>query len=302
MDLKSKIFLISGPTASGKSKFAVKLAKKINGEIINADSMQIYKEFKVLNTRPNKILTKQIRHHLFGIISVKKKFSVARWLKLTKQIIKKISKKNKIPIIVGGTGLYFKSLTEGLVKIPLLPAKIRYEVINKQKKMGQKKFYKDLIKIDPKSKSKINPFDKQRAIRAYEIKKFTNISLFDWFKKTKSTFKNEQFEKIYLDFSRETLIKKIEKRCSKIINLSTINEVKSFKKLNISQELSANNIIGINEISEFLDKNCNLEQAREKILIKTRQYAKRQATWSRGQMKDWIRLKESEMDTYLKKF
>ena len=93
MDLKSKIFLISGPTASGKSKFAVKLAKKINGEIINADSMQIYKEFKVLNTRPNKILTKQIRHHLFGIISVKKKFSVARWLKLTKQIIKKISKK-----------------------------------------------------------------------------------------------------------------------------------------------------------------------------------------------------------------
>jgi len=302
MDLKSKIFLISGPTASGKSKFAVKLAKKINGEIINADSMQIYKEFKVLNTRPNKILTKQIRHHLFGIISVKKKFSVARWLKLTKQIIKKISKKNKIPIIVGGTGLYFKSLTEGLVKIPLLPAKIRYEVINKQKKMGQKKFYKDLIKIDPKSKSKINPFDKQRAIRAYEIKKFTNISLFDWFKKTKSTFKNEQFEKIYLDFSRETLIKKIEKRCSKIINLSTINEVKSFKKLNISQELSANNIIGINEISEFLDKNCNLEQAREKILIKTRQYAKRQATWSRGQMKDWIRLKESEIDTYLKKF
>ena len=302
MDLKSKIFLISGPTASGKSKFAVKLAKKINGEIINADSMQIYKEFKVLNTRPNKILTKQIRHHLFGIISVKKKFSVARWLKLTKQIIKKISKKNKIPIIVGGTGLYFKSLTEGLVKIPSLPAKIRYEVINKQKKMGQKKFYKDLIKIDPKSKSKINPFDKQRAIRAYEIKKFTNISLFDWFKKTKSTFKNEQFEKIYLDFSRETLIKKIEKRCSKIINLSTINEVKSFKKLNISQELSANNIIGINEISEFLDKNCNLEQAREKILIKTRQYAKRQATWSRGQMKDWIRLKESEIDTYLKKF
>ncbi len=298
----SKIILISGPTASGKSEFAVKLAKKINGEIINADSMQIYKEISILNTRPNKFLTKKVKHHLYGFNSVKKKFSVGKWLKLTNKLIKQLLSKKKTPIIVGGTGLYFKSLTNGLVKIPSIPIKFRKKIISHQKKIGQKKFFVELVKIDPKAKLNINPKDVQRSIRAYEVKKFSKISLFDWFKKTKSSFNKDQFEKIYLDFPRDVLLKRIEKRCLKIINSSSIKEVVRFKKMKVNEELSSNKIIGINEIMDYLALNCNLEQTREKILIKTRQYAKRQATWARGHMSEWTRLPPKEINKYIKSF
>ena len=192
----SKIILISGTTASGKSKFAVKIAKKLNGEIINADSMQIYKEIKILNTRPDKTLTKQIKHHLYGFHSVKKSFSVGNWLKLTKKIISKLLSKKKTPIVVGGTGLYFKSLTDGLVEIPNIPTKFRKAIRQQQSKIGQKNFYKKLIKLDPQSINRIDPTDTQRSIRAYEVKKFSGISLFEWFKKTKNIYNKNQFIKI----------------------------------------------------------------------------------------------------------
>ena len=139
MDTKSKIILIAGPTASGKSNFAVKIANKIGGEIINADSMQIYKELKILTARPNKKNQKKIRHYLYGFQSVKRNFSTGTWLKLVIKKVKEIQKKNKVPIVVGGTGLYFRALTEGLVKIPTVPLKIRNEVRSLQEKIGQKK-------------------------------------------------------------------------------------------------------------------------------------------------------------------
>jgi len=146
MDKLSKIILIAGPTASGKSSFAVKLAKKINGEIINADSMQVYKQLKILTARPSKINQKNVRHHLYGFQNVKKIFSTGTWLKHAIKKIKKIHKKNKIPIIVGGTGLYFRALTDGLVKIPNIPTKVRNETRILQKKLGQKKFYQKEIR------------------------------------------------------------------------------------------------------------------------------------------------------------
>ena len=121
MDKKSKIILIAGPTASGKSNFAIKLAKKVDGEIINTDSMQIYKEIKILNARPKAKETKYIKHYLYGFHSVKKNFSTGDWLKKTIKLIKQIINKNKIPILVGGTGLYFRAIINGLVKIPAIP-------------------------------------------------------------------------------------------------------------------------------------------------------------------------------------
>ena len=159
MDIQSKIILISGPTASGKTNFAIKLAKKIKGEIINADSMQVYKEFKILTARPSLKEQKKIKHHLYGFLSIKKKFSTGQWLKLAFKKIKLIQKKNKIPILVGGTGLYFKALVEGLVKIPKISIKKRKAIINLQNELGQINFYKKLIKIDPKIKGLINSND-----------------------------------------------------------------------------------------------------------------------------------------------
>jgi len=141
MDLKSKIILIFGPTASGKSSFAIKLAKKINGEIINADSMQVYKELKILSARPSQKDYKNIKHHLYGFQSVKKNFSTGDWLKLVHKKILEIKKRKKIPIIVGGTGLYFKALTNGLVSIPNIPIKLRAKIRSLHKKIGSKSFF-----------------------------------------------------------------------------------------------------------------------------------------------------------------
>ena len=301
MDLKSKIILISGPTASGKSEFSIQLAKKIKGEIINADSMQVYKELKILTARPIKKEYLKIKHHLYGFLSVKRKFSTGKWLKLVNEKITIIKKKKKIPILVGGTGLYFKALTDGLVKIPNIPIKFRNEIRNLQKKIGQKKFYKELIKTDPSIKDKINPTDTQRSIRAYEVKLYTNKSLIDWFKNTKSRYTNDDFVKIYIDFPRQDLLSRISSRVDQMLKQGAIDEVKKFLKLKISKDKTPNKVIGISEIKDFLNKKSDLNEVKEKITIKTRQYAKRQSTWARGQMKNWQKVNPKDLRQILKK-
>jgi tRNA dimethylallyltransferase len=302
MDLKSKIILIAGPTASGKSNFAIKLAKKINGEIINADSMQIYKELQILTARPKKKDQKNIKHYLYGFQSINKKFSTGAWLKLAVKKIKEIQKKNKTPILVGGTGLYFKSLIEGLVKMPNVPLKIRNQIRLLQKKIGQKNFYKKLLKLDPLIKKRINPNDVQRTIRAYEIKKYTKISMTDWFKNTKKIFKKDSFIKIYIDFPRPELIQRINKRTQKMLDRGAINEVRKFSKLKIKKDNSATKIIGIKEILKLLQDESSLNEVKDQISIKTRQYAKRQSTWARGQMIDWQKIEPQNLKLVLKKF
>ena len=301
MDKQSKIILISGPTASGKSNFAVKIAKKIQGEIINADSMQVYKKLKILTARPNKKDQKNIKHHLYGFVDLKEKFSTGQWLELVIKKIKEIKKRKKIPILVGGTGLYFQSLINGLVKIPEIPLKFRNKIRMMKKKKGQKKFYKRLLKIDPMAKDKFDPNDAQRTIRAFEIKSFTKVSMYEWLNKTKSEFKDEEFLKLYIDFKREDLIKQISLRAIKMIELGAINEVKKFIKSKIKKDLSVNKVIGIDELTQYLDKKINLDQAQELISIKTRQYAKRQATWARSRMISWVKINPIKITDYIKK-
>jgi len=301
MDKLSKIILISGPTASGKSNFAVKIAKKINGEIINADSMQVYKQLKILTARPNKEDQNSIKHHLYGIIDLKKNFSTGQWLKVAKNKIKEIRNRKKIPILVGGTGLYFQSLINGLVKIPEIPLKFRNKIRLIQKKIGQEKFYKQLLKIDPKIKNKFDPNDIQRTIRAFEIKSYTKISMYEWIKKTKPEFKDDEFLKLYVDFKREELIKRISLRTTKMIKEGAINEVKKFIKLKIKKDLSVNKVIGIDELTQYLNKKINLDEVRELISIKTRQYAKRQATWARSRMTYWEKINPTKIADYIKK-
>ena len=301
MDLKSKIILISGPTASGKSNFAIKLANKIGGEIINADSMQVYKELRILTARPTKKEYQKIKHHLYGFQSVKKKFSTGKWLKLVIEKIAIIKKRKKIPILVGGTGLYFKALTDGLVKIPNIPIKFRNKIRNLQKKLGQNFFFTQLIKLDPLVYEKINPTDVQRSIRAYEVKSYTKKSLVDWFKNTKAKFADDDFIKIYIDFPRQDLLDKISARTDQILKQGAITEVKKFLKLKIGKEKTSNKVIGINEIRDFLNKKSDLSEVKEKITVKTRQYAKRQSTWARGQMMNWQKINPKDLKKFLKK-
>ena len=301
MDLKSKIILISGPTASGKSSFAFKVAKNLDGEIINADSMQVYKQLKILSARPDPKQYKKIKHHLYGFHDVKKTFSTGDWLKLVNKKIKEVQNRKKVPILVGGTGLYFKALIDGLVEIPNISLKYRNQIRNLQKKLGQKKFYEKLLKLDPSSKGKINPTDTQRSIRAYEVKKFTKKSLHEWFKKTKSNFMEDNFFKIYIDYPRQELITRINVRTGDMIENGALKEVKDFIKLRVRKDKSANKAIGVTEITEYLKKQKNLNDTRDKIAIKTRQYAKRQSTWARGNMMNWIKLKPQDINKFLKK-
>ena len=301
MDKQSKIILISGPTASGKSNFAVRIAKKINGEIINADSMQVYKRLKILTARPNKKEQKNIKHHLYGIIDLNKKFSTGQWLDLAIKKIRNIHKRKKTPILVGGTGLYFQSLIKGLAEIPEIPLKFRNKIRFMQKKDGQKKFYKKLIKIDPSIKNKFDPSDMQRSIRAFEIKSFTKISMYEWLNNTKSEFKDEEFIKLYIDFVREDLIKRISLRSMMMIEKGAIKEVKKFIKFKIKKDRSVNRVIGIDELTQYLNKKIDLDQAQELISIKTRQYAKRQATWARSKMSSWKKINPTKIADYIKK-
>ena len=301
MDLKSKIILIYGPTASGKSNFAIKLAKRIKGEIINADSMQVYRELKILSARPLLKDYKNIKHHLYGFQSVKKNFSSGDWLKLVNKKILDIKKRNMTPILVGGTGLYFKAITEGLVNIPNIPIRLRSKIRLLHKKIGTKRFFSELVELDPISKNFVKPTDTQRVIRAYEVKLFTKRSIYDWFKSTRSNYENDDFFKIYIDFPRTELIKRISDRTADMIKKGAISEVKKFIRLKVSRVKTASKAIGIAEIREYLEKKIEISEVIEKISIKTRQYAKRQSTWGRGNMMDWIKIKSEDLNKFLKK-
>ncbi len=292
---------MAGPTASGKSKLAIKLAEYLDGEIINADSMQVYKEISILTSKPKHKDMKIVKHHLYGFSSVKENFSTGRWLELTLKKIEEQWKKGQTPIIVGGTGLYFRALTDGLVKIPEIPNKKRIQVRNLHKKIGQKKFFNELIKLDPLAEGLVLPTDPQRTMRAYEVKKFTNKSLFEFLKETKSNFNNKIFKKFFLNIPKELLHKKITTRVDKMFKEGAINEVEKFYKMNVNKELSSNKIIGIKEISDYLQNKTSLIETKELIALKTRQYAKRQFTWARGHMKTWKMIYSPNINDLYKK-
>ena len=299
--MSKKIILLAGPTASGKSKLAIQLAKKTKGEIINADSMQVYKEFSILSSRPNNREHKSVRHHLYGIVSVKEYFSAGDWLKKTKIKINTCLKKNKIPIIVGGTGLYFNTITKGISKIPNIDIKTRNKVRSLFKKIGYKKFYKKLLNMDPKIKDKILPTDSQRVQRAYEVMVKTKKSLIDWMSNTKSDFIDYDVKKVFIEIPREELLKKISIRTESMFQNKCIEEVNKFNTLKLNKSLSANKLIGVQEINRYLKGLISLDQCKELINIKTRQYAKRQNTWARGHMKNWNNLYSKDLSILLKK-
>ncbi len=281
--MSKKIILLFGPTASGKSKLALDIAEEFNGEIINADSMQVYKEIKILSARPEK---NKIKHHFYGFISVKEKFSVGKWHELTAKKIKEIIKRKKIPVVVGGTGLYFRALTEGLAKIPQVEKK-DFSHLNP---MGRWMMGNHYHKKNPTIFEGIDRNDIQRVSRAISVYEGTGLTLKEWQSRdNKKYFKSADFIKLCLSPSKNELEKKIKNRFNQMLNKGALQEVLNYKKnfLEPSSYISANSIIGIYEIGLYLQKSITIKELKERVLIRTRQYAKRQYTWQRGQMKDW---------------
>jgi len=280
---KKKIILLFGPTASGKSRLALDIATKFNGEIVNADSMQVYKEIKILSARPAK---NKIKHHLYGFISAKNNFSVGKWYKLAAKKIREIQKRQKVPVVVGGTGLYFRALIEGLVEIPKVEKK-DFSYLNP---IGRWMMGNHYHKKNPMIFEGINKNDIQRVSRAISVYEGTGLTLKEWqSKENKKYFKSKDFIKLCLLPSKETLEKNVKIRFDQMLKHGALEEVRKYKKkfLEPASYISANSIIGIYEIGLYQQKSINIKELKERVLIRTRQYAKRQYTWQRGQMKDW---------------
>ena len=272
--------LIAGQTASGKSHLALEIAEKYGGIIINADAIQIYKNWKILTARPSSMDEAKIKHKLYGHIDGATDYSVGTWI----QEIKEILAANSRPIIVGGTGLYFSALTNGLVDIPEISDSIRQEANNRIEKNG----FESLVKeIDPETSQKIDINNPVRVQRAWEVLRSTGRGLNSWHNETpKPTLDLRMCKAILVHGEVSIINKRITKRFDLMMEKGLIQEAES-NLANWNKFHPSSKAIGAKELIAFLNNHISKDQLREQIIIATRQYAKRQRTWFRSKMKNW---------------
>ena len=273
---KSKIIVISGATASGKSSVAMQIAKIFNGAIINADSLQIYRDLPILSAQPSAENLIEIEHFLYGILDSKQKISVGIWLKMVAEIVEKIQQENKIPIIVGGNGMYISKLIDGINEIPEIDEKFRLQAQNLYAEIGHEKFQNNF------GNSKI--IDKQKLLRACEVFLQTGKKI-EFFQQQpkKKLLENQKFIHLNLNPSRQEIYKNCDERFGKMLENNAIKEVENYLKNIGDLNSPIINTLGFKEISDFLDKKISCEEMQKLASQKTRNYAKRQLTWFRHQ-------------------
>lgn len=277
-------YIICGPTASGKSDLAIDLARSLKGTVINADSMQLYKEFPLLSAQPSAHSQNQIPHRLYGALSATEVSSVGRWLQLVEESLKDFSVHT--PIFVGGTGLYLKALVEGLSPIPDIPGIVRQQLALLAKTISQEELFAHLQTEDPLTASQIDPHNTQRVLRALEVIRSTHKPLVEWQKleKEKMVTLPLPIKTILIDPDRETLYARINHRTEWMMENGVIEEIKKIKERGIFLSSTAEKILGYEEISAYLETYISKGEMIEQIQQKTRHYAKRQMTWFRHQM------------------
>ena len=284
---KNTIIFIVGPTSSGKSRVAAGLAQKINGEIVSCDSMQVYKEMPIINQVPLNEILNTVKHYLVEEISPEEEFNAAKFAAKAEEYIELIISKDKIPVITGGTGLYMKSLLDGLFEAPPKDEELRqmFEEIAKDK--GNEYIHEKLKEVDPVTASKLHSNDRIRIIRALEVYEITGSAISE--KKTESEGIYKQYDcRIFgLSVPRDKLYKRIEQTVVKMIDSGLVDEVKKLKKKELS--LTAQKALGIKEISRYLDGEETLAEAVNELKKNTRRYAKRQMTWFNADERiEWI--------------
>tara|TARA_Y100000590_G_scaffold36365_2_gene39403 strand:+ start:4304 stop:5242 length:939 start_codon:yes stop_codon:yes gene_type:complete len=283
LKLKKNILFISGPTASGKSDLAIKIALAIKGEIINADSMQIYKDLKVITARPSVKEQKKIKHHLYGYLPGNKRYNVFNWCNDALKKIKEIENCLRVPIVVGGTGLYFHSFINGIARMPTIPEEIKRESEEKFKKNDLESVYDELKNFDPDSISKIRKNDIQRLKRIWEVMRYTGVALSTWQKKANKKFIDDyNFKLILILPNREKLYRHSEKRFLNMINNGALEEVRKLKEKNYDNKLPIMKAHGVPEIMNYFSGIYSLDEAISKAQQVTKNYIKRQFTWWKG--------------------
>lgn len=279
--MKQKVIIICGPTASGKTSLSIELAKKINGEIISCDSMQIYKEMDIGTAKPVVEEMQGIKHHLLDFVSPDERYSVADFKRDCKKAIKEIISQGKMPIIVGGTGLYVDSLIYE-IEYPKIEfdEKYRIELEERVKKEGLEKLYEEAQKIDPEAIQKISQNDQKRILRILEIYHATGKNKTEQEKESRKNPVEYDYHIYALDWDREKLYERINKRVDIMIKKGLVEEVeKIYKKY--SKFPTAMQGLGYKEVVEYLEQNYTKEEMVEKIKMESRRYAKRQLTWFR---------------------
>lgn len=287
--------LIAGPTASGKSALALKLARDYGGAVINADAMQVYRELRVLSARPDADEEALAPHYLYGFVSAFEPFSVGRWLDAAREALDEVRGKGLIPIVCGGTGLYFAALLNGLSPIPEIHASIRVEARQKLSELGNERFHAALAARDPVMGARLAPGDSQRLVRAWEVIEATGQSLAEWQLLKGEPVLTGDLLRYVLKPNREWLVARIAKRFRTMIDEGGLEEVRALRQGGLTDDLPAARALGVPSLMAHLEGRLSLEQAVEQAIVETRQYAKRQMTWFRHQMPDWRVLELSEV-------
>ncbi|WP_417417417.1 tRNA (adenosine(37)-N6)-dimethylallyltransferase MiaA [Hoeflea sp.] len=284
--------LIAGPTASGKSALAVKMARELGGEIVNADSMQVYGVLDRLTARPDSQDLAEVPHHLYGHVSPGTAYSTGIWLDQATEVIAAIRARGALPVIVGGTGLYFRALTGGLSEMPEIPDPIRNELRTRLETEGVEALHAELAGLDPVMGERLRPADRQRILRALEVVRATGRSITEFQGRGGAMIVDPLSARcMVLEPARPELHARINQRFDRMVQDGAIDEVRQLIALDIPPQHPAMKAIGVSQIADYLAGRHSLERAVELASTATRQYAKRQMTWFRNQLgEEWQRL------------
>lgn len=286
----ARIWLIAGPTASGKSALALRLARATGGEIVNADSMQLYADLKVLTARPTAEEEAAAPHHLFGVADAALAWSVGRWLRSAVSVIEEIRSRDRPVIVVGGTGLYFRALTVGLALMPPVPGAVWEETASRFERLGEAAFRAELAKVDPAAAARIAPGDRQRLTRAAEVWTASGRPLTAWQAQTAPALAPGSWTGVILEPARDELYRLCDARLEAMARGGAIQEVAAMLARNLSPSLPAMKAVGLAALAAQIRGEISPAEALARAQASTRAYAKRQTTWFRNQTPDWPRI------------
>ena len=280
--------LIAGPTASGKSALALELAESLGGTIVNADSMQVYWDLRIVTARPTPEDEARAPHKLYGFVDASENYSVGRWCRDVGETLKEIVNQQRVPILVGGTGLYFKALTTGLAAVPSIPEDIRAEVRGRLQREGAPALHAELVQLDPATARRVTINDRSRISRALEVVMATGRPLSDWHREgLPPLIDPDRAAKIFITCDREELVRRIEARFVAMTKSGALEEVQQLAGRKLEPTLPAMKAHGVPWLIRHLNGEISREEAVAGAVMDTRRYAKRQLTWFRHQMKNW---------------
>ena len=289
----ANVFFIAGPTASGKSAAALMLAERLGGEIVNADAMQVYADLRIITARPSVEDEARARHHLYGVLDGATRCSAGRWARLAAPIIDEINNRGAPAVVVGGTGLYFRALEEGLSPVPETPREIRDRAKRRRAELGADEFYAEVVARDP-AMERLSAGDAQRQLRAWEVFETTGRPLSDYQAAPRAPLLKKPARKILMEPPRDGLYERCDARAAVMLGAGAVEEVQRLVRRGLDPDLPIMKALGVAEITAFLAGAMDRDACLAALQQSTRRFAKRQLTWFRNQTPQWPRVVDAK--------